>query len=397
MSKYKEKLDESGNVIWRVHRTTLNGYYKVNAGSSQFKYCEKIILHGFIGRPSGLYDNGFGLTAAGNFILQEIFDKFEKKVDLTLVKQGVASLDGRGRNTKVVLPIAALTKANRQISAIKRKRNTESKRAVQFFLAENFNQFASYKDRKPEYSAGTLASILEQDGIIKNLGEDDSERLAEFIPEYISQIPGTLRSRKKLEVVFESLHAGRKVFLEKIVREFRKKLDAGRASEGSWQKFLSEYILLIRSNYGEVLEKESVSLSGKFPDFMLIDPYSYLDIYEIKTPATDLLRYDSSRNNYYWSTELAKAIAQVENYLYQVQRNGTTLAEDIRKSKGIEVSIVRPRGYIIAGLRTQLKATKMADDFRILSDSLKNIDIILYDDLLRNLETFVGRLGTADS
>lgn len=396
MTKYKEKLDEDGNVIWRVHRTTLNGYYKISSESSQFKYCEKITLKGFNGKPAGLYDSGSGLTSAGSFILQEIFEKYGEKINLTLVKDSLPSLDGRKKKVELVLPIKALTDANRQVTAIKRRKNAESKRAVQYFLARHYQQFAEYKDRKPEYSAGTLSVILQQDGILRNLGEDDTEKLAEFIPEYLSKIPGTLRAKKKLEVVFESLDAGRKVYLEKIVKEFRKKLDAGKTAETTWQRFLSEYILVIRSSYGEVLEKESVSLAGKFPDFMLIDPYSYLDIYEIKTPNTDLLRYDNSRNNYYWSPELSKAIAQVENYLHQVQRNSAVLAEDIRKSKGIEVSIVRPRGYIVAGKRGQLKKGKMADDFRILSDSLKNIDVILYDDLLRNLDAFVERLGATD-
>lgn len=290
------------------------------------------------------------------------------------------------------VPGRSLAAANKQIAAIKRKRNAESRETVQYFLARQFPQFKEYKDRKPEYVAGSIAEVLSKDRVLKNLGEDDKEKLAEFIPDYLSQVSGSLRSRKKLEVVFESLTAGRKVFLEKVVRDFRKKLDGGRTTEATWQKFLSEYILMLRTNYGEVLEKESVSLAGKFPDFMLIDPYSYLDIYEIKTPATELLKYDSSRSNYYWSSELSKATAQVENYLHQVQRHSASLAEDIRKSKGIEVSIVRPRGYIVAGTRAQLTNDKISDDFRILSDSLKNVDVILYDDLLTNLETFVDRL-----
>lgn len=88
---------------------------------------------------------------------------------------------------------------------------------------------------------------------------------------------------------------------------------------------------------------------------------------------------------------MSKAIAQVENYAYQSQRHADALTNDIRKAKGIEVNIVRPRGYIIAGRRTQLQSEKMADDFRVLCDSLKNVDIILYDDLLESLETFVSR------
>lgn len=37
--------------------------------------------------------------------------------------------------------------------------------------------------------------------------------------------------------------------------------------------------------------------------------------------------------------------------------------------------------------------SKMIDDFRILNESLKNIDILFYDDLVENLETFVKRIG----
>jgi hypothetical protein len=91
---------------------------------------------------------------------------------------------------------------------------------------------------------------------------------------------------------------------------------------------------------------------------------------------------------------MAKAISQTENYLHQVQRSSDALTNDIRRNKGLDVNIVRPKGYIIAGTRDQLKKGKMLDDFRILSGALKNIDIILYDDLLSNLESFIRRIGT---
>lgn len=228
------------------------------------------------------------------------------------------------------------------------------------------------------------------------LNTEDREKLEDFIPEYLSRVPGTLKARNKLQIIYDSLDAGRKIYCEKVLKEFRSKLKRKVQNEKIWQKFLSEYILILRNTYGEVLEKESVTLQGKFPDFMLIDPYSYIDIYEIKKPSTTLLRHDKSRNNYYWDSELSKAISQVENYLHQVQRNSDGLINDIRRNKGFEVSIVRPRGYIIAGMRTQLKNPKMEDDFRILNESLKNIDVIFYDDLLHNLETFVNRIKSKD-
>ena len=239
-----------------------------------------------------------------------------------------------------------------------------------------------------------MAETLKQKNFIKKLGVEDRKELEELIPDYLGSIQGTLKAKKKLQIVFDTLDAGKKVYFEKIIKEFKSKLKRKVQNEQIWQNFLSEYILLLRNTYGEVLEKESVTLQGKYPDFMLLDPYGYLDIYEIKKPSTNLMKLDKSRNNFYWDVEISKAISQTENYLHQVQRSSDTLINDIRRNKGIDVNIVRPKGYIIAGMRDQLTKGKMLDDFRILSEALKNIDIILYDDLLTNLESFVNKIGT---
>lgn len=53
---------------------------------------------------------------------------------------------------------------------------------------------------------------------------------------------------------------------------------------------------------------------------------------------------------------------------------------------------MRPRGYIIAGRRGQITSATMENHFRILNESLKNVDVILYDDLLDGLKTFVERV-----
>jgi len=293
---------------------------------------------------------------------------------------------------KVRLPHSALTDVNAEVRTTKRIKNEEIKAEVRQFLAANFaKQFKEYKGATPRY-AGGLAEALNHKDLIARLSDDDRVRLEEFIPKYLSSIKGTLKAKNKLKVIFDSLDAGKKVYFEKIIKEFKQKLSRSVQSETVWQKFLSNYILVLRNTYGEVLEKESVSLQGKFPDFMLIDPYSYLDIYEIKRPNTVLMSFDKSRSNYFWSTEMSKAISQVENYIHQIERNSDALINDIRKAKAIDVNIVRPRGYIIAGCRDQLKNPKMLDDFRILVHSMKNLDVILYDDLKNNLEAFVSRI-----
>ena len=124
---------------------------------------------------------------------------------------------------------------------------------------------------------------------------------------------------------------------------------------------------------------------------MLIDAYGYLDVYEIKKPQTTLLIWDSGRKNFYWHSELAKAITQTEKYMSSVARHRFELEDKLRRKK-VEARIVRPRGYIIAGRRSDLSKDGMQEDFRVLNDSLKNVDVICFDDLLDNLKALHERL-----
>lgn len=392
MAKYiVEKQNDDDVLIWHINRRTKKGYYKILPTSSQFEYCERIDFEGFNRLPSGFYSRGFGLTAGGPRLLREISNKYEKKVRLRIAEKESSHLDARGKYVVATVSHTELSLLNTSVRSIKSQRNEEIQTIVQSFLGQHFRQFRQYKGLAPRYAPGVMAEVLNQKDLLKRLSTEDRQNLENFIPDYLSSVSGTLRAKKRLQVINDSLDAGKKIYLTKILTEFKKKLSRKVQNEATWQRFLSDYILILRNTYGEVLEKESVSLQGKYPDFMLIDPYSYLDIYEIKRPSTCLLGFDQSRKNYYWSIELSKAISQVENYLHQVQRNSDTLINDIRRSKSIEVSIVRPRGYIIAGTRSQLNGQKMIDDYRILNESLKNIDIILYDDLLQNLETFLER------
>jgi len=393
MANQIEHKDDDGNLIYQINKKTKSGkYFLVKADKLRSYVQDPILLKGFDRLPKGFYKDGFGLTLAGLLIVQEISESKKKKIKLTVTSNKQSKIDMRGRTIALTLSEAFLNNTGTKIRGIKRERNAQMIAEAKNSLGNLFSQYRNLKNSTVGYIPGKLGEILTSEtNIIPKLADSDRLALEELIPAYLEAIPGTLRSKKKLKIVFDALDAGRKIYLDKVLKEFRKKLDTGTQNENLWQKFLSEYILLLRHNYGEVLEKTSVSLKGKFPDFMLVDPYGYLDIYEIKKPSTQLMKLDSSRDNHYWDVELSKAIAQVENYIYQVQRNATTLMTDIKDSKGIDVNIVRPRGYIIAGLRSQLKSTKMKHDFRILCDSLKNVDIILYDDLYDSLNSFVSK------
>jgi len=389
-----EKRNAKGKLIFRIDRQSKRGRYLVQRESSQFKYLEKINLVGFDKLPAGFYkDDGYGLTGGGQRLCREISKTYGKKIDLTLGSTGKPRLDTRPKTLRLLLPHADLTRINAEVRTLKRAGNEQIKHCLWGFMAETFrSQFSHLAKHTVPYTPGSLATILGKKGILKSLSPEDRARFEEAIPEYLQGISGTLRSGSKLQVIFKSLDAGRRVYLDKVVKEFKQKLKRAGLSENKWQEFLTQHILLLRSSYAEALPKTSVSLPGKFPDFLLLDPHGYLDIYEIKKPRTNLLKLDKSRNNYYWDVEMAKAISQVENYAHQVQRHADALVTNLRNTRNLAMNVVRPRGFIVAGTRAQLTSPKMQDDFRIMSESMKNIDVILYDDLLAGLEAFLQKL-----
>jgi hypothetical protein len=394
-----ETKNKAGITYVTINLKTKKGSYRIlpkpGQRNSQYEFCEEIKFEGFSKLPTGFYKNdGNGLVGGGFQLLKALHEHFGKKVELRLVAKGEAVINARGTKVKVALPHSELKTLNAKVREIKQIKNEEIRSTIHVFLARKFpKRFPKSSRGKNKYIPGSLASALERADAITRMNPIDRQYLEKLIPSYLSNIKATLSAPEKLKIIYESLDAGKVVYFKKVIREFRRRLKKPSQSESDWQTFLSEHILVLKSGYGHVLKKNSVTLQGKFPDFMLIDPYGYLDIYEIKKPATSVLKHDKSRDNYYWDIEIARAISQVENYLHQVQRNSDGLINDIRRNKKIEINIVRPRGYIIAGKRDQLQNQKMIDDFRILNEALKNVDIIFYDDLVENLETFVKRIG----
>jgi hypothetical protein len=400
MSESIETRNKDGVVYITLDKSGKKGIYKIlppksSKRQSQYEFCEEIRFEGFTILPSGFYrQDGLGLTGGGPFLLKAINEKYGKKIEICVIAKGNSEISARGSKVKLFLSHVDLRTLNAKVREIKQERNEDIRSTINDYLYDRFpSRFSQETKTRNRYIPGSLANALDRENILERLNARDRHSLEQLIPNYLSNIKATLAAPDKLKVVYDSLDAGKVIYFREIIQEFRRRLKKATQEEADWQDFLSEHILILRSGYGHVLEKNSVTLQGKFPDFMLIDPYGYLDIYEIKKPSTLVLRHDKSRDNYYWDTEIAKAISQVENYLHQVQRNSDGLINDIRRNKKVDINIVRPRGYIIAGLRSHLTDQKMVDDFRILNESLKNIDILFYDDLVENLETFVKRLG----
>jgi hypothetical protein len=178
--------------------------------------------------------------------------------------------------------------------------------------------------------------------------------------------------------------------LKRLVDDFDREIHNGH-EEAWWQRYFHSNILFFQNNYIHRLDRMNISVPGiQFPDFSVITADGYLDIIEIKQPSTDLLKEDTSRHNFYWSTEISKAISQVENYIDNIEKHSDSIRVSLKDKADLDIKIIRPRGIIIAGSSSQfLGNRKKSDDFQRLNRGLKHIQIIQYDELSQTLKNTI--------
>ena len=65
---------------------------------------------------------------------------------------------------------------------------------------------------------------------------------------------------------------------------------------------------------------------------------------------------------------------------------------DIQRKTKVEV--IRPRAFVLLGHSDQLDDDNKRRDFQVLRMSLKNVEVILYDELLKRIKNQKGKVYT---
>ncbi len=368
--------------------------YNLKPDTGQYNLIQRIYIHGFVQLPSGFSKSGKGFTAPVSYLLGALNRTFNWRVEIHILEHGKTHLERLKTKTKIFFEYNELINVLNELRHLRHERNVKSNNLVVAFLNSQFPRLFKKSKIKydSDYKKDIFSEIFKKKNIIKNLSSSDVDSLTDFYPKFIKAYGSRLSRRKRLLFSQKNKNTGESIYLRNIIKEFERRLKSGAQDENRWQEFLRDYILLFNTNYTGCIEKKSISLEGDYPDFMLVNVYEYLDIYEIKKPNTTLLKKDYSRNNYYWTAEIAKAISQVENYINELQRNKDAFINDVRDNSGIEIRVVKPRAYIIAGTSSQLTERAKKDDYQLLNRSLKNVEVILYDDFLKSLRNLLKRL-----
>ncbi|MCF7820250.1 MAG: DUF4263 domain-containing protein [Candidatus Pacebacteria bacterium] len=192
-----------------------------------------------------------------------------------------------------------------------------------------------------------------------------------------------------------------KTFSRNVLGEERRSL------ESCWQLYFDRYLRVLLMNYKEfysqVVFKEMQGYEKESrPDFLAVDIYNNIDIIEIKTHRTILFRKEQNRDSYYPSHDLNKSIFQLNKYMDLKSNNidTTKIKNEYTKSLIENDKIYRPRGILIVSSKDHIISEQADDDLtarlekeiKKLKTTYNNIDIVLFDELIQNLENYVKYL-----
>lgn len=147
-------------------------------------------------------------------------------------------------------------------------------------------------------------------------------------------------------------------------------------NEVAIQKFLRDNIWMFGNDYVFVVEGNKIN-ANNILDLIPQNIESYVDIIEVKLPTEKLFHFDTSHQNYYPTADLTKAIAQTQNYIFELESK----THDKTYQQMNNCRIIKPRGIILYGSDQELNYEEKKY-LRVLNASYHNLQTITYRQLL---------------
>lgn len=367
--------------------------YKINLSKKEIIFYPRDIflteikITGFDKLPKEFPEKGY-IKGGLAYYLDKKF-KAQKILSIEISKDKKSELIKQGKVNRLVLNYQQFALICKGVSSI----IYESKVEKSNYIDDSFYSIfpKKFQSRCESWRNNARKVITNLDTrIIPHIKNEESEVLINFFESFIEKRYKSDDAKRKL-FRFAKIKID-DIAINQIITEFKELLQKN-APEAKWGVHLKRNLFLIDSKYIKVIPEINVMLAGaRKVDFGLVDTQGYMDIFEIKKPSTPLLAKSQDRGNYYWSTDAIKALVQAEKYLHNAERKAPTLVEDIKREKDITVEVIKPRAFVILGDRKQLDSKSKKEDFQILRRSLKNIEVILYDELLERIENQKNRI-----
>ena len=289
--------------------------------------------------------------------------------------------------TRLSLRIQTFRKANppREWLEVEEKSITLSEDATEKLIAE-LPKFAAVSQQD---SAGDYLTIKLADGTAE-IGNLDPEAVVAGLLNALSQkgITEHLNGAELGPELAKALrHSVRLTEMKEAMLELRALLDNDQNQERFYQKWCESHPWAFGNQFVVTDEIRNISIEDQVDLLMPRIMAGFRDIIELKRPDMEILQYDSTHRNYYFSSEASKAIGQCHRYLdVFVEEAGKGLRGNP------EIVAYHPEATIVIGRSVNWCEDK-TKALHGLNSRLSGIRIITYDHLLAQGESLIAYLS----
>ncbi|BAM48058.1 Shedu anti-phage system protein SduA domain-containing protein [Amphibacillus xylanus] len=238
---------------------------------------------------------------------------------------------------------------------------SEQEENGEYIILKPANEEHSFGNHGPEEIAQAILGVLNRPEIAKHLVDK------ELSNELITAFRSSIRLQE----------------LRSAVAQLRQYLESGIKDEQKYQQWCEEHPWAFGNSFVVNDDVRAISASDKV-DLMLPTVITgYRDLVELKRPDMEVLNYDSSHNNYYFTSEVSKVIGQCHRYLDVFQEEA---ARGLRDHP--EIVAYHPKATIVIGRSNDWTKEKHRA-LHGLNSRLNSITIITYDQLLAQGERMI--------
>jgi len=392
-----EEIKRTSKIIYRQHKEDESkekiAIYKVTGNNIEYYFdgvsIKSIVFEGFKQLPSLIIPYGYGFQekSLNNFFKYTFNDNRIDKIVIT--EQSIS----RKSRKSLYLNFYEIEELLSSINQEQRACRDTKKILIKNYLISVFSEFNF--DHQETNSNKKLILRNLNNKLIDQLTASEIEQIGDF---YVTAAQKYKRTDLVKRMSFGLQKNSQILTLREIINKYETLLNDNPA-ESIWQAFFDEYITLFDTRYAHMIDYKNVAIGiTKYPDLVLVDIYGYIDFYELKKSSMPLIKYDTSHKTWYWSKEMAMVISQASDYLQKAKENSVSYAKTIKEETatesedGLNVNIINPRAFIVAGNSKLLNTEKKRNHFKNLRESMKDIEFILYDELLERLKNLLDSI-----
>lgn len=249
---------------------------------------------------------------------------------------------------------------------------------------DSFNEFASNNPDAITNLNRLLNSDIDYDKLLQTINSN---------PTFIQDIAEKLNNDNSQKLYNElRLKFINPVFLKENINN---------DNEEYWQKLFTDNPNILYSiipSVGQIVCKKPYmggkaidNTGGTLSDFIYKCGANNISIIEIKKPTTKLISSQYRNNVYSPSDDLSSAVIQLKSQKDSLLKDYYSLKNNSEKAN-IKFNAYDPKTYLIIGNTTEMKNEEI-ESFELFRNSLKDIEIITFDEIIRKLELIIENLS----